>query len=174
MRQSTFHKHIQQLSEEDLKEELLTLFRKLDAVKDYYKIELGDAKDRQRLYDKAKKDIASKFATKSKRKPRRPRIQKALKILSEVKKKALFEYELIDIYLFTAETAWAFMDGYEFYSTPLHNIIVNTYEKAMVLISITKMEAEYQDRAEKLIHSIRYQINIQKSLKKAFNQAYPN
>jgi hypothetical protein len=81
MRKSSFIKHINQLEEEDLRSELLMLFSKVKGVSEFYKMELGSEADRKKLYDKAKKDIASKFATKSYRRPRRPRIQKTYKIL---------------------------------------------------------------------------------------------
>lgn len=172
MRKSTFQKHINNLEEEDLRAELMMLFDKVKAVGQFYKMELGNEADRKKMYDKSKKEIASKFATKSFRKPRRPRIQKAYKILKDIKEQAVFQHELIDIYLFTTETAWSFMDDYEFYSTPLHNMIVNSYKNALELIKISRMEDDFKERSEKMVLSVKYHRDLQNELKSIFSRVY--
>lgn len=154
MRKSSFIKHIQQLGEEDLREELTMLFTKVKAVSEFYRMELGTESDRKKLYDKAKANIKSKFATKSYRKPRRPRVQKVNLLLRELKDKAIFDYEMIDIYLFTCETALEFCSEYEFHSIPVSNIIINTYDNAIKLISYNSMDSDYKDRCAKIIKMI--------------------
>jgi hypothetical protein len=154
MRKSSFIKHIQQLGEEDLRDELTMLFTKVKAVSEFYKMELGTEADRKKLYDKAKANIRSKFATKSYRRPRRPRVQKVNMLLKELKDKAIFDYEMIDIYLFTCETALEFCSEYEFISVPVSNIIMNTYDKAIHLISHNNMDSDYKDRCSKIIDMI--------------------
>jgi len=172
MRKATFLKHINNLEAEDLRSELMMLFSKVKAVPEYYKMELGNAEDRKKMYEKAKQEIAKKFATKSYRKPRRPRIQKAYKLLKEIHDKSIFQHELIDVYLYTAETAWAFMDDYEFYSTPLQNIIIKSYKNALELILQSRMEDDFKERAEAIIQSIRYQRDIQHALEDLFDKVY--
>ena len=168
MRKSTFQKHIDQLSEEELKAELSLLYDKIEAVKKFYKMELGSVKDKKKYYDAAKKLITSKFATKSFRKPRRPRIQKVNSILRELKDRAIFEFEMIDIYLFTAETAISFMRDYYFQSDPVFNITTNCFSKACVLIKENRMESEYLERCDQIIERSRYYIGMNKELKKAY------
>lgn len=146
MRLSSFKKFLDSLGEEELRDELLRLYTKLNEVKKFYKMDMGSDKDRQRIFDKAKKEIAKKYLTKSYRKPRRPRIQKVNKILSDTKKSTVLDYEMIDIYLFTAETAVNFMREYGFYSEVLENNIARCYEKAKILIQDNLMEEEFADR----------------------------
>ena len=95
MRKSKFLKHINQLGEEELREELTLLFDKLPEVKTFYKFELGDTKAKEKYYTRIKNDIKSKFATRSFKKPRRPRIQKINSMLSQLRKDVVFEFELI-------------------------------------------------------------------------------
>ena len=59
MKRSSFIKHINHLDEEELREELLLLFSKLDDVKKFYALELGTDEERQKIYAKAKKIISS-------------------------------------------------------------------------------------------------------------------
>ncbi len=164
MRKSTFIKHINQLEAEDLRTELTQLYTKLDAVKKFYKLELGSEADRTKLYDAAKKKIASKYATKSFRKPRRPRIQKVNTILRDLKKEAIFSYEMIDIYLFTTETAVDFMDSYDFYSDPLHNNIRNSFTLAVRLMKENRMIDEYDERCKTIIKKTRFFRDLQEEL----------
>jgi len=156
VRKSTFIKHINQLDAEDLRTELTQLYTKLDAVKKFYKLELGSEEDRTKLYAKAKQNIASKYATKSFRKPRRPRIQKINAILRNLKKEAIFSYEMIDIYLFTTETAVEFMDSYDFYSQPLHNNIISSFTEAVKLIKENRMVSQYDERCLSIIKKTRF------------------
>jgi len=69
MRLSSFKKFIDSLGEEELREELLRVYTKLDEVKKFYKMDMGSEKDRARIFAKAKKEIAKKYLTKSYRRP---------------------------------------------------------------------------------------------------------
>lgn len=156
MRLSTFKKFVDSLGEEELKEELLRVYTKLDEVRTFYKMDLGTDKDRKRIFDNAKKLIAKKYVTKSYRKPRRPRIQKVNKILSETRKSTVLDYEMIDIYLFTAETAVNFMIEYDFFSDVLVNNISGCFEKAQNLIKDNLMEEEFAERVEQIREKSKY------------------
>lgn len=169
MRKSTFQKHINQLGEDDLRQELLLLFNKVPEVALYYKMELGTEKERTKMYDKAKADIASKYKTRSIRKPRRPRIQKIKKIISELNKLTVFSYEMIDIYLFNTESAIQFHNNYDFHSTPLFNTILNSFESALDLIEQNMMEDTYRERCQKIAYSCDYLYN---ELLTLFNDKY--
>jgi len=151
MRINSFKKYLKSLEEEDLREELLRLYSKLEEVRLFYKMDLGTDKDRQKIFAKAKKEIAKKYITKSYRRPRRPRIQKVNKLLSETRKATVLDYEMIDVYLFTCETAFNFMLEYNFYSDVLSNNICKTFEKACDLIEANLMQAEFKDRCDAIM-----------------------
>jgi len=154
MRKSSFQKHIKQLNEEDLRSELMMLFSKVKEVSEYYKMELGTSADRQKMYDKAKKEITAKFATKSYRRPRRPRIQKINLIIRSTEGKSVIDYEMIDVYLHTVETAINFMIDYRFKSTPVDNIILKLFPKAYALIERSLLGDEYNERCENIMSSL--------------------
>lgn len=151
MQKSKFTKFIQSLNEEELKIELDNLYNRLSDVKHYYSLELGSDADRKRIYDKVKKDLASKYKTKSYRKPRRPRIQKINTILREVEKHAVYTFELGDIFLYNVECATIFSKEYQFFSDPLKNVILKSYEKACLYIRDALMEEEFNDRLKTVI-----------------------
>lgn len=169
MRKVTFQKHINQLGEEDLREELMMLFGKVPEVAQYYKMELGTEKERTLMYEKAKTDIASKYKTRSYKKPRRPRIQKIKKIISELNKLTVFNYEMIDVYLFNTEAAITFHNEYNYYSTPLFNTILSSFESALDLIEQNMMADTYHERCKKIAYSCDYLYN---ELLTLFNDKY--
>ena len=174
MRRTEFKKHLDLLIEEDLREELLTLFSKIEAVKSYYAMELGGDRDRQKIYKKAKENIASKYATKSYRRPRRPRIQKVNALLSKLLKEAVLPYEMIDIYLYNTEAALGFMMYYKFDSSPLRNAINTSFTKALALIELEKMRSEHKDRCEKINRDMSFAPWIFKASREEYRKVYLN
>jgi len=151
MQKSKFTKFIQSLTDEELRLEMDNLYTKLSDVKHYYALELGSDADRKRIYDKVKKNLESKYKTKSYRRPRRPRIQKINTILREVDKHAVFTFELGDVFLYNVECATRFAKEYRFISDPLTNVIKSSYEKACLYIRDALMEEEFSDRLKEVI-----------------------
>jgi hypothetical protein len=151
VRKRDFLKHIQLLDAEDLRDELTTLYSQIKAVRDFYAMELGTDVDRKKIYEKAKLDIASKYSTRSRRKPRRPRIQKVNAIISKLEKESVLPFEMIDIYLFNSETAVDFIRKYRFESEPLRNTVINSFSKAVDQIVLEKMKHKYSDRCALLL-----------------------
>jgi len=174
MRRSTFIKHINQIDEAELREELLNLYTKIPEVKSYYSMELGTDKDREKVYAKAKESILSKYKTKSRRRPRRPRIQKINTLLREMEKAAIFPYEMIDLHLFNAEQGLSFMGEYRFYSDPLRNTIIKSLDKALALITDSLFQEKYRERMEVIISIRIYQFFMQKEVVKMIREVYPD
>jgi len=148
MRSASFNKYLNSLSPEELQNELKMLYSKIPAVKDFYKMELGDDKARGSLYKKVKDEIKSRYATKSYRRPRRPRIQKVNKLLSEMKKKSIFDHEMVDLYLYDLEQCIALADEYRIFTTVMHNHINQVFTKAIRMIQADKLEDMFADRVE--------------------------
>lgn len=154
MRKTAFLKHINELSEDDLRQELDNLFTSIVEVRNYYKMDLGSDNDRKKLFDKAKKDLLTKYTSKSYRRPRRPRIQKVNTILTDMSKLSIFDFEMIDLYLFNTEAAVSFMIEYRFASPPLFNTIIKYYNKALLMIQDTVLQSEYEERCQILIDKL--------------------
>ncbi len=148
MSKSKFTKHLKELNIEELKYELIRLYDKVPEVRKYYAMELGTEKDRQRIFNKAKKDLEAKYATKSYRRPRRPRIQKINAILNTMKKASIFDHELADLYLFDIEVALVFIVKYNFYSQVLGNHITSVFKSALEIIQNEQLTDLYKDRCK--------------------------
>ena len=160
MQKSTFTKYINSLSEEELKLELDALYTFSPDVKQYYVMELGSEKDRKRIYDNIKKDIASKYATRSVRRPRKPRISKIRAILRNLERQKSFTYELGDVFLFNVECATKYVQKHWILTDPLRNIILETYEKACLYIRDALMEDENIDRINDCVINVKRQPSL--------------
>lgn len=157
MQKSTFTKYIRSLTEEELRQELDNLYAFSPDVKQYYTMELGSEKDRKRIYDNIKKDITSKYATRSVRRPRKPRISKVRAILRNLERQKSFTYELGDVYLHNVECATEYVKKHWILTDPLINIILDSYEKACLNIRDALMEEEYMDRINQCIVNMKRQ-----------------
>lgn len=151
MRSASFNKYINSLNTEELQSEIKMLYAKVPAVKEYYKMELGSEKERASLYKKTKAEIKSRYATKSYRRPRKPRIQKINKILSEMKKKSIFSHELVDLYLYDVEQCIALADEYRLFTTVMHNHINQVFTKAVRIIQSDKLEHLFEERCKEIL-----------------------
>ena len=172
MRKSQFFKHIKELNINELQQELLSLYDKVPEVKKYYSMELGDEKERTKLYVKAKKEIAAKYATKSYRKPRRPRIQKVNKILSEMKKSSIFDHEMIDLYLYDVETALLFSIQYHFFSKVLSNHLQSIFKKAILLIQGQQLQDMFHERCQQIVARTSLVPEIHWEIKSIYNSGF--
>ncbi len=157
MQKSKFTKYIRSLTEEELLVELETLYTYSPDVKQFYVMELGSEKDRKRVYDNIKKDIESKYATRSLRRPRKPRISKIRAILRNLERQKSFTYELGDVFLFNVECATEYVKKHWILTDPLRNIILETYEKACLNIRDALMEEEHMDRINQCLVNMRRQ-----------------
>lgn len=153
MKISDFKKFIESLEQEEMQAEMLVLYNKFKQVKDHYAMELGTDGDRTKIFVKAKNEIAKKYATKSYRKPRKPRVRAINALLKEMDKKSIFEHEMIDMYLYNVECGNVFMKDYDFFSTPLYNTMLNSYGTALAIIHKTLMEDEYKTRCLNIVNN---------------------
>lgn len=164
MNRNQFVKHLRQLNREELEEEILLLYDKIPDIKEFYKMEMGSDADRKKVYDKYKKEIQSCFKTKSYRKPRRPRIKKTKAILKEARSKSIFDHELADLVLHTAEEAIYFHVEYGFYSETLINNIISWFDEAITLISRSMTEELFETRRTDIVQNRGIPFELRKEL----------
>jgi len=75
---------------------------------------------------------------------------------------------MIDIYLFTCETALGFMDEYRFYSDVLVNNICGTFEKGIKLIKENLMEDDFAERVEAIREKSKIEREVRNRIREIF------
>ena len=169
MSKAKFRKHLKELNIEELKHELMGLYEQYPEVRKHYAMELGSDKERAKIFQRAKDNIQSKYATKSYRRPRRPRIRKINLLLNSIAQSSIFNHELIDLYFYDVEEALVFIVRYHYYSQTLGNHIRSVFKKAMDLVRHEQMEEDFSERIRLIIDRAIYIPELQLDLKQILN-----
>jgi hypothetical protein len=141
-----FKTFLNTLEKEELIEELEKLYAKIKNVQEYYQMELGSTED---VLEDYKKQIDKEFRAKS----REPRSAAIRKIISEFKKIAVHQFDVITLLLYRVEKALEFMnqDLYFSLSSAYSNAILAAFEEALVLIKKESLEADFQPVCKKIV-----------------------
>jgi len=144
---SAFTKFINSLTEEELREEFKSIYKKIPAIKKHYAMELGSDDDRKKLFDKTKKGIKGLLYI-GKRPRKRPRILKIKNLIKEQVKLSVFEHETADLYLYAAEQELEFiMDRYTSVKAVFNNCVLN-FEKACEMIDHLSLHDMFKERCQ--------------------------
>jgi hypothetical protein len=167
---TALQKHLIQLEKEDLIGELLRLFVKFKDVNEFYQMEFGE--DTRLIVNVYKQKIRKiYFPNKRIRKPRSAAVKK---LISEFKKVALYEYDVIDLLLYRVENSIEFTNTQGYMSDTFYKSIQTTFGEALQLIAKNRHFKEFKDRCEKCIwfagHS-GYELNT--TLQQLFEEYYP-
>jgi len=141
---SEFTKFLKSLSEEELREELKSLYSSIKDVKQHYQMELGGDAERKKIFDKAKKDIYNLYFIRNI--PRkRPRVAKIKAILKEMKKLSVFSHETADLLLATTETCLEYLYNRSYTTSATYNSCIDSYDQALAIID-TGLHADFEKR----------------------------
>lgn len=145
---SEFNKFVKSLTEDELRQEMKSLYATLKQVKQHYQMELGGDEERRKIFDRAKKDIYNLYFIRNI--PRkRPRIAKIKVILKELKKLSVFSHETVDLYLYTTETCLDYLSRRSYTTSATYNSCMDSYEKALEIID-TGLHEDFRDRCKKI------------------------
>jgi hypothetical protein len=144
---SEFKKLINQMNEEELREELLKLFGKLKEVQSFYAQDLLTDADRENILKENKQKIYKEFWT-SKGNPRSPSNANIRKLISDFEKIAAFPIDVIDLLMYRVETATKFADEFGGMSEADYNASINAFDKAVKLIAKHRLKDNFLGYAQ--------------------------
>ena len=130
IRKSELKKHLQQMTKEELENELLILFDKHSQVQEHYTQDLGSDQDRTRLLNSYKERIRKLFGSFR----RLPLVSGIRKIINEYKKVSIFPYELAQLLIYRIELTLEVYEEQGFLPTAFHNSTVNAFEELCEII----------------------------------------
>ena len=151
-------KWVQELSEDELQEELLKLYKKFPIVKEYYQQELSQ--DGGLIEDYKKKIRQHYFPTG--RSVKRPRAAKTRELLSRFRKLSPFPYDVADLLLYQAETMVEFSaskgtSGNRGYiSGGFNQTLISRYKEALQLIVAESLQQDFMPRLQQLLRDSRH------------------
>lgn len=136
-------------SREQLIDELLDLFSRIDSVKDYYqsKLNLGFSAD---VSEKYKAIIKHEFFPT--RGFGRAHLSVARKAVSDYKKVSTSKYGIADVMIYYVEMGVQFTNAYGDIDEPFYNSMESMYDKAVKYIAQHKMQMQFEDRCLKIVN----------------------
>jgi len=140
--------YLSQRSHDDLMSDIVDLFTKLDAVKDYYQMRLGGDSSGE-LLAKYKAAIQHEFF------PARgygqARLSIARKAITDYKRISPSIEDLVDLMLFYVEMGVAYTNAYGDINEPFYSSMETMYERAVELINKHNMQEQFAVRCTKIV-----------------------
>ena len=151
-------KFLSELSEEELQEELLKLYKKFPIVKEYYQQELSQ--DGGGLVGDYKKKIRQHYFP-SGRSVKRPRAAKTRELLSRFRKLSPFPFDVADLLLYQAETMVEFSAGKGsgnkgFISGGFNQTLISRYKEALQLVVAEGLQQDFMPRLQQILKDARF------------------
>jgi hypothetical protein len=133
---------------DELVDDIVELFKRLDAVKDYYQLRLADSYD-EALLERYKARIKDEFF------PARgfgeARLSIARKPITEYSRVSDSVEGLADLMLFYVEMGVAYTSAYGDINAPFYNSMESMYERALKLVVKEDMLGKFAVRCEKIV-----------------------
>jgi hypothetical protein len=134
------------LEKEELIEELEKLYSKIKNVQEYYQMELGSTDD---VLESYKKQLDKEFRAKS----REPRAASIRKVITEFKKIATHQFDVITLLLYRVEKALEFMQQplYFSLSSAYSDAILTAFEDALKISKQEGLAADFHKLCQKIV-----------------------
>ncbi len=141
-------RYLKTRSQEELIGDIAELFKRFEAVKDFYQIQLYPEEQKQ-VAERYKKIIENEFFPT--RGFGRAKLSVAKKAITEYKKVNQSSVGLIDMMLFYVEQGVKFTRAYGDIDEPFYNSMESMYEKAIKNVIKYKQEETFQKRCYKIV-----------------------
>ncbi len=145
-------RYLGEMTEPELRAELLQLFSKLTQVQDFYAQELMSPTERKAVLEQYKKKIYGQFYTRSGN-PRDPSNAELRKLLTEFQKVSVVPAELAELLLYRVEVTIDFADEFGGMSDGSYSAASNAFEKAVKWIVQHKLETYFQIECRELAYT---------------------
>jgi len=142
-------KYLRKKSDVELVEEIADLYKKFDAVKDYYRASFFN--DDETVLQKYKDGITEEFFPKSLHVDSKARLSVARKAVKDYKKVSCSDSGYAEIMLHYVETGIEFTNTYGGIDAPFYSSMANMYFDAADFIKSHNMENLFQERLYKIV-----------------------
>ena len=139
---------LEELNEQELREELIRLYRKFSIIKEYYQLELST--DSTPVVDDYKNKIR-RYYFPTNRIIKRPKATKMRELISQFKKVAPFTFDVIDLLLYQVETMIAFTKERGYVSKGFYLTLVSRYKEALQLIEQEEAKDNFRERSQNIV-----------------------
>lgn len=140
--------YLNELSKQELEEQVLALYDRLKEVKEFYTFVFNPQEDKR--LDEAKFKIAKEYFPPTKRKPKKRRSvgQNAVK---EFIKLGVDPQKVADLMLYSIEIAQVFNAEKEIVQEAFYKSMLKTFKEALIFIDENGLEAQFSERIHKIV-----------------------
>jgi len=148
---SDLKKILDEMSEDELKQEILKLYNRLPQVKDFYNQDLMSEEERQVVLKGYKDKVYKQFWT-SGGNPKGMINNTTIKgVISDYEKIALFPYDVVDLLIYRVEVATDIADQFGGMADSNYNASITAFKKALKLIKDNNLMSHFEDRCKKML-----------------------
>ncbi len=146
-------KLIAEMSEDELRLEIIKLYTKLPQVKEFYNQDLMTEEERQVVLKVYKDKIYKQFRT-SAGNPRGMVNNTTIRgIISDYEKIAVFPYDVVDLLIYRVEEATELANDYGGMAESNYNAAITSFKKAMTLVKEHGLMSHFEDRCKMIFKS---------------------
>ena len=146
-------RHLQELSEEELREEMIRLYQRFPLVKEYFQLELSQ--DSTALVSAYKQKIQRYYFPKGKS-IKRPKAAKMRGLIRDFQRISTFPYDVADLLLFQTECMVAFSESKGYVSAGFQQTLISRYKEALVLIKKEMLKDPFMQRCQAILKKSRF------------------
>ena len=143
-----FLRLLKELDEEELREELKSLYERFPVLREYYKLELSGSK--KTVLDKYKKDVRKAFCTGRRRMGKRGRSNSA-KVMKDFKEVSIHVKDLIELNFYRVAVMIEAMDYYNVDNEPFYNSMLKSFERAAKMAQQELMLDTFREMANDIV-----------------------
>ncbi|XZF13313.1 DUF6155 family protein [Chitinophagaceae bacterium MMS25-I14] len=143
---------LQELTKEELIEEIEKICDRFEIVKDYFRIDLTG--DTAPYVEAAKKKITGQFHT-SRGNPRRPKASRLNKIISDFEILSIYSEDIIQLLLFRVTTTVDFIRKYNYQQPALLQSNLRAFARACDMIASEHLQEKYREQCADIVQNAR-------------------
>lgn len=151
--QTQLKRYLKELSEEELRKEILRLYSSIPLVKEFYQLELSQ--DVNSLAADYKKKIHRYYFPKG-RNIKRPKAAKMRELVSNFKRISPFPYDVADLLLYQAECMIEFSEENGYVSKGFQQTLISRYKEAITLVDKEMLKSDFMKPCQGLLKKARF------------------
>lgn len=145
---SELNRYLQELSKKDLEKEIKKLYTKFSSVKEFYEMEF--CTDTSLILGKYKEQIRREYFPTSGQ--GRANNKESQKVITQFKKIAIFQKDIIELTFYRCAMIAKFMDSYGGINDAFCNVIIRAFKDAAKMAAAEKLEREFKVQVEEIMN----------------------
>jgi hypothetical protein len=151
--QKQLKRYLGELSESELRQEILRLYTTIPLIKEFYQLELSQ--DSAQLVNNYKQKIRRYYFPKG-RAIKKPKAAKMRELIRNFQRISPFSYDVADLLLYQVECMVEFSTSNGYVSRSFQQTLVSRYKEALLLIKKEMLSQDFMKRSQTILKNSRF------------------